>query len=49
MVRLIGLLLILGVLYLYTIKLQEPKPTVEITEPSIITVEELAPIRAENK
>ena len=49
MVRLISLLLILGVLYLYTVQAQEPKPTVRGYTPSIITVEELPPIRAENE
>ena len=49
MVRLIGLLLILAMLYLYTLKLNQPKPADTYNPPSIITVEELPPIRAENE
>jgi hypothetical protein len=49
MVRLIVLLLIVSVLYLKIIKDQQPIEALGYKEPSIITVEELPPIRAENK
>lgn len=49
MVRLITLLFILGVLYLYTIKEEVSNLPTALPQPSIITVEELPPIREENK
>jgi hypothetical protein len=45
---LIALLLVLGVLYSKTISNNEPMPDFTYKEPSIITVEELPPIREDN-
>ena len=48
MVRLTALLLALVVLYYVTVD-KEPVPDFTYKEPSIITVEELPPIREDNK
>ena len=47
-IYLIALLLVLGVLYLKTTSNNEPMPNFTYKEPSIITVEELPPIREDN-
>lgn len=49
MVRLIGLLLVWAMLYLYTLKLDKPNPVQKVPGQSIITVEELPPVREENR
>ena len=49
MVRTIGVLLILAILYLYSIDKEQPKVVQKMPGQSIITVEELPPIRAEKE